>query len=253
MPPHPMFPATAPSSALPPPVRVPLVVVPEHPCPYLPGRVAMTRAFAASSIPGDLYHQFMDANFRRSGTVFYQPVCRDCRSCMQIRVPTDRFTPTKSQRRTRRKNADVSVSAHPPGATDEKFELYKRYLAARHGPTKTDDRSSFELFLYDSPVETIEMCYRDRAGKLLAVGICDVSSRALSSVYFYFDPAHSRRGLGTFGALHEIDFAREMDIAHYYLGYWIKGCETMDYKALFRPCEVLQPDGTWHELPSNEA
>ena len=248
-----MFPTTAPSSALPPPVRVPLVVVPEHPCPYLPGRLAMTRAFAASSIPGDLYHQFMDANFRRSGSVFYQPVCAACRACMQIRIPVDHFTPSKSQRRSRRRNADLSVTVDNPEPTDEKYDLYRSYLAGRHKPSKTDDRSSFELFLYDSPVETIEMCYRDGARKLLAVGICDVSSKALSSVYFYFDPDHSRRGLGTFGALHEIGFAKEMKIPHYYLGYWIKGCETMDYKASYRPCEVLQPDGTWRELPPNEA
>ena len=247
-----MFPTTAPSSALPPPVSVPLVVVPEHQCPYLPGRLAQTRAFASSSIPGDLYHQFMDANFRRSGTVFYQPVCRDCRACMQIRVPIERFVASKSQRRTARKNADLSVTAHHPVATDEKFELYKRYLAGRHKPANSDNRDSFELFLYDSPVETIEMCYRDPAGKLLAVGICDVSSQSLSSVYFFFDPAHEKRGLGTYGVLREVEFARQLEIPYFYLGYWIKGCETMDYKASFRPCEALQPDGSWRELGRDE-
>lgn len=247
-----MIPTTAPSSALPPPVQVPLVVVPEHPCPYLPGRLAQTRAFASSSIPGDLYHQFMDANFRRSGSVFYQPVCRACRACMQIRVPIERFAPTKSQRRTGRRNADLAVTAHHPVPTDEKFNLYKRYLAGRHKPAGSEDRASFEQFLYESPVETIEMCYRDPAGKLLAVGICDVSASSLSSVYFFFDPAHARRGLGTFGALHEIEFARQLKIPWFYLGYWIKGCDTMDYKASFRPCEVLHPDGTWRELTDGQ-
>ena len=76
---------------------------------------------------------------------------------------------------------------------------------------------------------------------------CDVCRSSLSSVYFYYDPAEARRGLGTFGALYEIEAARRLGIPHYYLGYWIAGCGTMDYKAGFRPNEVLCPDGVWRE------
>ena len=37
-------------------------------------------------------------------------------------------------------------------------------------------------------------------------------------MYFYFDPAESRRGLGTFGVLCEIEAAARLGIPHYYLG-----------------------------------
>jgi len=80
---------------------------------------------------------------------------------------------------------------------------------------------------------------------LLAVGICDVCEQSLSSVYFFFDPAHSERGLGTFGALYEIATATRLGIPHYYLGYWIRDCRQMRYKTSFRPCELLGTDGTW--------
>ena len=40
-------------------------------------------------------------------------------------------------------------------------------------------------------------------------GARDRSDRALSSVYFYFDPDEHRRGLGTFGARYEIEHARQ--------------------------------------------
>jgi arginine-tRNA-protein transferase len=83
------------------------------------------------------------------------------------------------------------------------------------------------------------------AGKLLAVGICDVSRRALSSVYFYFDPAEYKRSLGTFGALREIAFAHDAGIPYYYLGYFIEPCRSMRYKAEFRPFELLHADGQW--------
>jgi arginine-tRNA-protein transferase len=166
---------------------------------------------------------------------------------MQIRIPVARFAPRKSQRRCWRRNQDLVVTAAEPRATDEKFELYGRYLAQRHDGLMPDERASFEAFLYDSPVDTIEVCYRDTAERLLAVGICDVCAKSLSSVYLYFDPDESRRGLGTFAAMYEIELARQLGIPYYYMGYWIGGCRTMEYKASFRPCEVLHADGVWRE------
>jgi len=233
-----------------PPIKVPLTVVDEHPCPYLPGRTAQTRAFAAASFPPDLYHRFMDANFRRAGSVFYQPICHGCRECMAIRIPVDAFRPSKSQRRCRRRNQDLGMEVGEPCATDEKYELYRRYVAARHATPVPEDREGFEGFLYTSPVQTVEVCYREGGGRLLAVGICDGCSHSLSSVYFYYDPAESRRrSLGTFGVLYEIELTRQMHLAHYYLGYWVAGCRAMRYKADFRPCEVLHADGVWREAP----
>ena len=82
---------------------------------------------------------------------------------------------------------------------------------------------------------------------MLGVGLCDLSPASLSSVYFYHDPAESHRGLGTFGVLYEIEYARELSIPYYYLGYWIKGCGAMEYKAAFRPNQVLWPDGQWRD------
>ena len=245
------------------PVRVPLHVFPPHECSYLPGRMSRTRGFLAADMPGDVYHDFMDAGFRRSGRLVYQPVCGGCRACVPLRVPVATFESSKSQRRCWRRNADLSVSSAPPEATAEKFELYRRYTTVWHGKADggpadgadagaDEGRASFESFLYDSPVDTLEFCYRDAAGRLLAVGICDASSRALSSVYFYFDPAEARRGLGTFGALYEIDAARRLGMSHYYLGYWVAGCGAMRYKASFRPCEVLDTDGVWRPLHSQD-
>lgn len=231
---------------LPAPVDVPLVSLPEHPCPYLPGRVAEDRAIWAGTMPAGLYEQFMDSGFRRSGRLIYQPICKGCRACMSIRVPVPTFDPDKSQRRCRRRNSDLTVTRHRPRFSDEKLELYQKYIHKWHGRPETDSASSLESFLYESPLETtIEFEYRLTDGQLLAVGICDVCPNSLSSVYFYFDPDHSRRGLGTFGSLREIEFARSKGIHYYYLGYWVGRCPAMDYKRNFRPNELLQSDGSW--------
>ena len=229
------------------PLPLKLATSPGHECSYFPDRVCRTRAFWTEQLPGVWYHRLMDAGFRRSGKVIYQPVCDACRDCIPIRVPVARFAPSKSQRRCWRRNQDlvVSIGTHEP--TPEKYAIYERYRLRWHGSTDGQDQKAFEQFLYESPVDTLEFCYRDPAGRLLGVGICDVCPQSLSSVYFYFDPEFAARRLGTFSALWEIHWARQHEIPHYYLGYWIRGCGAMEYKSDYRPCELLGTDGVWRE------
>jgi arginyl-tRNA--protein-N-Asp/Glu arginylyltransferase len=237
---------SCPIPALPPPAGVRLTVLPSHDCPYLPGRTATFRGFMTDGIPGDLYHRFMDAGFRRSGRVFYQPVCRGCRECVPVRVSTDRFRPGKSQRRAFRRNADLTVTVERPNATDEKYDLYRRYVEQWHGRESSETgRAAYESFLCDSAVDTIEFLYRDPSGKLLAVGVCDVCRDSLSSVYLFFDPAERSRSLGVYSAVSEMEWARQRGIGFYYLGYWVRECRRMSYKIRFNPAELLGPEGIW--------
>ncbi len=155
------------------------------------------------------------------------------------------FVPGRSLRRCRNRNADLVVTEGSLEPDEEKFHLYRRYQQQRHGDTGHLDWHSFVDFLYDSPVDTREFTYRDPEGRLVAVGICDVCDDSLSSVYFYYDPEGSRRSLGTFGVLHEIEYCRQRGIPMYYLGFWVDGCTAMAYKTNFRPYEALGGDGVW--------
>jgi leucyl-tRNA---protein transferase len=231
------------------PVALPLVNTEPHPCNYLPNREASFGAIRARRIAPAVYQQLMDAGFRRSGTILYQPHCVGCRECRPIRVPVGRFVPSRSQRRVQRRNADISVRVASPMPTQEKLELYNIYQSDRHDGTQAADEEAFVTFLYRSPTDTLEFEYRDRNGKLIGVGICDLCPASLSSVYFFFDPAESRRSLGTFSALYEIEWCRGQHLNYWYAGYWISGAPTMAYKSRFRPCEILGTDSVWRELP----
>jgi arginine-tRNA-protein transferase len=227
------------------PLKVRLAVCESHPCSYLPKRSAQMRAIHVQQMPPLTYHAFMDTGFRRSGKLVYQPACPGCRACEPMRIAVDCFSPDKSQRRCWRRNADLHVTIGPAVPTADKFELYRRYLRDWHQRSEETTPEDFVSFLYDSPVDTIEFCYRDSAGSLLAVGICDRCAVSLSSVYFYFDPAQSRRSLGTYGVLRELNYAQSEGIGLYYLGYFIAGCDTMKYKSSFGPGELLGTDGVW--------
>lgn len=214
------------------------------PCPYLPGRMARLLTLVPSPIPPGVYHSLMDLNFRRLGPVFYRPQCDGCSECRMIRVPVAEFRPSRSQRRCWARNADVSVEVGPPEPTEEKHALYTRYLRSRHDGQMDGSPGEFHGFLYTSEVETLEIAYKVE-GRLVGVGVADLEPMAMSAVYCYFDPSAARRSIGAFNVLWMIQECRRRGLPYLYLGYYVRDCSRMSYKASYRPCEVLGPDGRW--------
>lgn len=229
-------------------VRVPLVRGPLQPCGYLPDRLAVMQYALVGDELRTVYRSLMDQRFRRSGDVAYRPACPDCAACVPIRVPAANFAPSRSQRRVPRRNSDVCVACGPLTPDDEHYDLYARYQLTVHDGQMLGSRQDFEHFAGRSPVETMEMTFRI-AGRLVGVGVIDVFGDALSSVYFYYDPAQSRRRLGVFSGLCEIEECRRRGLAYWYIGFHVAGCRKMEYKAAFRPHELLGQDGVWR--PAN--
>lgn len=218
-------------------------VGPEAPCPYLPGQVSRNEAFRVEQLAPAHYEMMMARGFRRSGRIVYRPRCQGCSECRSIRVPLEQFQYTRSLRRVWRKNQDLSVEVTSPEPTEEKYELFRRYLDERHDDTMPRSTEAFEGFLYDTPTHTLEFSYR-LGERLVGVGIADRCPGGLSSVYMYSEPAFPSRSLGTFSVLWEIEWCRRQGLAYYYLGYYVAGSVTMAYKARFRPNELLK-DGQW--------
>ncbi len=210
-------------------------------CPYLPGRPARRILVSVPTLPG-LYHAMMDVNFRRLGPIYYQPSCEGCSECRMLRVPTAEFHPSRSQRRCLARNRDVSVEIGPSEPTAEKHALYRRYLAVRHDGQMDGSIEEFERFLYGSPVDSVEATY-SVGGRVVAVGIVDREPLAWSAVYCYFDPSLPGRSLGVLNVLTLVEECRRRDVSHLYLGYYVRECAAMAYKAQYRPSEILGLDG----------
>lgn len=217
-----------------------------HPCGYLPDRLARERAFLAEQLDPAIYQELMDRGFRRSGEMFYATDCPSCRRCVPLRVPVATFAPSRSQRRVLARNRDVTTTVRRPHCTTSTFELYRRYVRHQHGKAGDDEENEagFRASLYANVVDTWEVVYAV-GERPVAISLVDVSAASVSAVYHFFDPDEERRSLGVYSVLTEIAWTAAIGVPFYYLGFWIEGCKTMQYKANYRPHELLR-DGRWH-------
>lgn len=222
-------------------------VSPEAPCPYLPQRMARNEVYRADRLDGALYERLLARGFRRTGRLVYRPRCRGCQECRQIRVSVAEFAPTRSMRRVQRRNRDITVSVSKPTISDEKFDLFCRYLNGKHDAMMSRTFESFREFLYDSPLNSQEFCY-SVGDRLVGVSIADKCPGGLSSVYMFFDPEFADRSPGTFSVLWEIEHCRQARLPYYYLGFYVAGSRTMAYKSRFAPCDLLVAEERWVTL-----
>jgi len=235
-----------PDPAHPPPRTVKLYAGTSQVCSYLPAEVAMTQFVDPGlSMSPALYSQLVDMGFRRSGELVYRPRCRQCAACVPVRIPVDAFTPSRQQRRTWQRNQDIHVRLVPARFDAAHFDLYRRYIAARHpgGGMDVNDPAQYESFFMSPWSETWCAEFREQ-DQLLAVAVIDRVQQGWSAVYTYFDPAQTRRSLGGFAVLWQIEECRRLDLPWLYLGYWVEQCPKMAYKNQFQPMEILR-QGRW--------
>ncbi len=209
-------------------------------CPYLPDREMEAVAFRAARLPPVLYDALLLRGFRRSGDVFYRPQCEGCQACTPLRLRVGELRPSRSQRRVWRRNASVKVALAPLVLDDEIYDIYVRYMDFQHpGSPQGSEREELERFLFTSSVDSLAVHFR-LDGQLFAVSVVDICpGRSLSSVYHFFAPAQAHRSPGVLSVLWENALAQRMNIPYYYLGYWVPGAPTMDYKARYGPHEIL--------------
>ncbi len=226
----------------------------ELPCPYLPGRrerkiVADLAADPSLTARLELFDLLSSVGFRRSHSLVYRPACADCQACVPVRIPVGDFRAARSFRRILRRNSDLRPVLHPAKPTREQYELFARYLAARHGDGEMVGMSAqdYASMVADSPVDTRIVEWRDGNGALAAACLVDWSPDGLSAVYSFFAPERHRDSLGSYIVLSLVEIARAQEIPHVYLGYWVAGSRKMDYKRRFHPLEAYGPDG-WQKL-----
>jgi arginine-tRNA-protein transferase len=214
-------------------------------CPYLSGREEI-KLFVHLPLKDavSVHDQLAKLGFRRSQNIIYRPACMGCQACQSIRIPVKDFHISKSQAVTLKRNYDLKSSLSDAIATEDHYELLKSYLGARHadGGMMEMGPSDFQDMVEDSLVRTHLINYH-QGEKLIASALIDVLDDGLSMSYSFYDPTMPQRSLGKFMILDHILKARKAGLDYVYLGYWVKNSPKMDYKARYRPHELLTDEG----------
>ena len=231
-------------------------LTPPHPCSYLGSQIALLEYMDCRLLSLSEYGMLLENGWRRFGRSVFRPRCPFCTACWSLRVIVDEFKPNRSQRRNIRENVDnLELRIGSPSVSDEKLRLhdaFHRYQSNAVGwpryPAK--DFSSYAESFVNNPFPTEEWCYYLN-GRLVGVGYVDnVPQLGLSAIYFFYAPQERHRGLGTWNVMSVINRARELQLRHVYLGYYVEGCRSLEYKARFQPNEFLAGTGSWQAFSS---
>jgi leucyl-tRNA---protein transferase len=221
------------------------------PCPYLPGKLER-KVFThlVGQEAKKLNTQLSHGGFRRSQNIAYRPACDGCQACISTRVPVQTFEWTESFYRVWRRNADLIGQRVRAKATSEHYALFRDYIDARHGDGGMTEMSvlDFSAMVDESFVDSHMTEYRlqsdnDEPGELVGSVLVDTLDDGLSLIYSFYDPMLTKRSLGTYVVLHQIERAKQMGLKYVYLGYWVNGSPKMGYKSRFLPQERLTPEG----------
>ncbi len=222
-----------------------------QPCPYLEGRMER-KLFTA--LQGENATRLNDSlsgqGFRRSQNVLYRPSCTDCAACLSARIDVSAFRPSKSQKRILKRNAHLTRRATSPWATEDQYDLFRRYLDSRHANGGMADMDVFEFaaMIEETPIRSRVVEYVDPQSRALE-GVCltDVLGDGVSMVYSFYTPDRPRDGLGNYIILDHIEIARAAGLPYVYLGYWVPGSQKMGYKSKFSGLEVYM-GGSWNKM-----
>jgi arginine-tRNA-protein transferase len=228
-------------------------LAPPGQCGYLPDQIWRLEYELVDELTPTEYLERMLQGWRRFGCSMFRPRCAACNACRSLRVKVADFRPNRSQRRAYAANEGViRLRIGSPSVTRAKLDLYDRYHAfqadAKGWPQHpARDAASYVHSFVDNPFPTQEWCYY-HGTKLVGVGYVDDLPGAMSAIYFFYDPAERQRSLGTWNVLNLLARAAVRRDPYLYLGYYVEGCASMEYKTRFVPNQLLGPDGAWYDF-----
>lgn len=228
------------------------------PCNYLPQEQERLLIAVDERLQNNQsYSWLMTQGFRRSGDQSYRPHCPNCNACQSIRINIAEFVPSKSQKKSLKRN-HASIVRYSDHLKDSYYPLYEEYINTCHsdGSMYPANYQQFKSFLSCNLTEQlfIETWHRKDDGtlELICVAVTDKLINGLSAVYTFFHPKYKQQSLGVFSILSQIQLCQQKQLPYLYLGYQIDECKKMNYKNRYFPYERFI-NGQWQLFEKNQA
>lgn len=185
----------------------------------------------------------VERGWRRFGKYFSRPNCKNCTECKNLRIDVENFTFSKNAKRILKKNKNVTTFIQKPTLSFLHLDIYVKYHKYMH------QKRGWRY--YPISAQMYNELYVDGAGsfgkeilyfideKLVGVDLVDFTNDGISSIYFFYDPDYSHLSLGKYSIYKQILLAKENDLRYIYLGYYVKNCQSLKYKADYKPHEIL--------------
>ena len=211
-------------------------------------RAQLEDVFASWSVPAPVMDDLWAGAWWYLGTTFFRQSVLHWRGeispLLHLRLRLDQFTPSESQRRVWRRNADLQVVRRSAAVDDERRDLFDRHKErfAESVPNALDDFVGPDPSFIPVPAVEFNVYQGDT---LIAVSYLARGERSVASLYGFFEPSHASRSLGLFTMLQEIRYAREIGCDLYYPGYALAKPSSMDYKKRFHGLEAYEWNRGW--------
>jgi len=102
-------------------------------------------------------------------------------------------------------------------------------------------RETFREFLTEHFGNTYFLIAEDNKG-LIGILVFDRFNDGLSAVYCFYEPDREQESVGTTLILKLTQMCSLLHLPYNYLGYYVDGCRKMEYKARFKPLQLLEDD-----------
>lgn len=213
-------------------------------CSYLDDKEQTTHYKIIEECSAKDTHELIERGYRRFGKMYFRPICSTCQECQSIKIDVENYKFSKSEKRVIKKAKDIKIYTQNPILSQEHLDLFERYHLYMHKKKgwkyeKTTPEHYYNSFVAGHNDFGYEVLYYYE-DKLIGVDLIDILEDGISSIYFYYDPHYSHLSLGKLSLLQQISIAKQTNKKWIYLGYYVKGCPSLDYKADYKPYTTLQ-------------
>ncbi len=210
--------------------------------------IQINEAFYAERIFPPEMDSLLADGWRNFGQYFFRHswdyLANEERVVIPLRIRLSEFSLSKKQRRIIKQNQDLHTVIRPILLDEEKHTLFDRHKQRFASNVPASIYTFLDVEAATVPGEALEFCVYEQE-QLLAVSFLNFGNTSTSGIYAMFEPTETKRSLGIYTMLLEIEFSRQFSKSFYYQGYAYLGKSFYDYKKRFNALEMYDWQGNW--------